>query len=165
MTESFGRYVSAIYADRFDNHAGQKLEVVDEQPVAAGVVVRSRITKANGEPVDIGYLLHRSGENWLIADVYLDGAISVVATRRSEFAAILKGGGSMDCLPRSTTKRRGSFALRSPSCPSEETRSTIKFANSAYAAKSLRSWQTASEAVTGSFSLRLGPQNVAIAAL
>ena len=25
MTESFGRYISAIYADRFDSYAGQKL--------------------------------------------------------------------------------------------------------------------------------------------
>src|SRR5438105_10499998 len=27
MTESFGHYISAIYADRFDSYAGQKLEV------------------------------------------------------------------------------------------------------------------------------------------
>ena len=27
VTESFGRYISAIYADRFDNYAGQKLRV------------------------------------------------------------------------------------------------------------------------------------------
>src|ERR1700752_4347007 len=29
--ESFGRYISAIYADRFDSYAGQKLEVTGEQ--------------------------------------------------------------------------------------------------------------------------------------
>jgi ABC-type transporter MlaC component len=27
MTESHGRYISAIYADRFDSYAGQKLGV------------------------------------------------------------------------------------------------------------------------------------------
>jgi phospholipid transport system substrate-binding protein len=27
VTESFGRYISAIYADRFDSYGGQKLEV------------------------------------------------------------------------------------------------------------------------------------------
>src|SRR6202040_63573 len=27
MSESFGRYISAIYADRFDSYAGEKLEV------------------------------------------------------------------------------------------------------------------------------------------
>src|SRR5215472_9931487 len=32
MTESYGRYISAIYANRFDSYAGQKLEVTGEQP-------------------------------------------------------------------------------------------------------------------------------------
>jgi len=30
MTESYGRYISAIYADRFDSYAGQKPEVTGE---------------------------------------------------------------------------------------------------------------------------------------
>ena len=38
-------------------------------------------------------MMRRSGDNWLISDIYLDGAISEVATRRSEFAAILKTEG------------------------------------------------------------------------
>jgi phospholipid transport system substrate-binding protein len=93
VTESFGRYISAIYADRFDSYAGQKLQVTGEQPAAAGVMVRSQIVKANGEPVNVDYMMRRSGNSWLIADIYLDGAISEVATRRSEFAAILKSQG------------------------------------------------------------------------
>jgi phospholipid transport system substrate-binding protein len=93
VTESFGRYISAIYADRFDSYAGQKLEVTGEQPNPAGVMVRSQIVKANGEPVKVDYTMRRNGEGWLISDVYLDGAISEVATRRSEFAAIQKTDG------------------------------------------------------------------------
>src|SRR5262249_30755295 len=31
LIESFGRYISAIYADRFDSYAGQKLQVTGEQ--------------------------------------------------------------------------------------------------------------------------------------
>ncbi|MBV8400948.1 MAG: ABC transporter substrate-binding protein [Acetobacteraceae bacterium] len=93
MTESYGRYISAIYADRFDGYAGQKFEVRDEQPAAVGVMVKSHIIKANGDPVKVDYLLRRSGDSWLISDIYLDGAISEVATRRSEFAAILKSDG------------------------------------------------------------------------
>jgi len=93
MTESFGRYISAIYADRFDSYNGQKLEVIGEQQAAAGVMVKSQIIKASGEPVKVDYMMRRSGENWLISDIYLDGAISEVATRRSEFAAILKQDG------------------------------------------------------------------------
>jgi phospholipid transport system substrate-binding protein len=93
VSESFGRYISAIYADRFDSYAGQKLEVTGEQPAPSGAMVRSQIIKADGEPVKVDYMMHRSGDSWLISDIYLDGAISEVATRRSEFAAILKKEG------------------------------------------------------------------------
>jgi phospholipid transport system substrate-binding protein len=93
VSESFGRYISAIYADRFDSYDGQKLEVTGEQPAPSGVMVRSHIIKANGEPVKVDYMMRRNGESWLISDIYLDGAISEVATRRSEFAAILKNDG------------------------------------------------------------------------
>ena len=93
ITESFARYISAIYADRFDSYAGQKLEVTGEQPALSGVMVRSQIIKASGEPVKVDYIMRRNGESWLISDIYLDGAISEVATRRSEFSAILKNEG------------------------------------------------------------------------
>ena len=93
VTESFGRYISAIYADRFDSYAGQKLQVIGEQPAVAGIMVRSQIVKANGEPVNVDYMMRRNGDSWLISDIYLDGAISEVATRRSEFAEILKSQG------------------------------------------------------------------------
>jgi phospholipid transport system substrate-binding protein len=93
MTESYGRYISAIYADRFDSYAGQKLEVIGEQPAPAGVIVKSQIIKANGEPVKVDYMMRVNGDSWLISDIYLDSAISEVATRRSEFAAILKKDG------------------------------------------------------------------------
>ena len=94
VTESLGRYISAIFAERFDSYAGQKLQVTGEQPATAGVMVRSQIIKADGEPVNVDYMMRRSGETWLISDIYLDGAISEMATRRSEFSAILKNEGA-----------------------------------------------------------------------
>lgn len=93
MAESYGRYISAIYADRFNSYAGQKFEVIGEQSASAGVMVKTQIIKANGEPVEVDYLMRRNGDSWLISDIYVDGAISEVATRRSEFAAILKSEG------------------------------------------------------------------------
>ena len=93
VIDSFGHYISAIYADRFDSYAGQKLQVTGEQPAAAGVMVKSQIIKANGEPVSVDYMMRRNGDTWLISDIYLDGAISEVATRHSEFGAILKSEG------------------------------------------------------------------------
>jgi phospholipid transport system substrate-binding protein len=69
------------------------LQVTGEQPNPAGIMVRSQIVKANGEPVKVDYMMRRNGDGWLISDIYLDGAISEVATRRSEFAAILRTDG------------------------------------------------------------------------
>jgi phospholipid transport system substrate-binding protein len=93
VTASFGRYISTIYADRFDSYTGQKLQVTGEQSNGAGVMVRSQIVKANGEPIKVDYMMRHNGDSWLISDIYLDGAISEVATRHSEFAAILKSQG------------------------------------------------------------------------
>jgi len=92
LGQSFGRYLSAIYADRFDNYAGQRLEVTGEQPAPSGIMVKSQIIKASGEPVKVDYMMRRNGEGWLISDIYLDGAISEVATRRSEFSYPEAGG-------------------------------------------------------------------------
>ena len=93
LTEAFLHYIAATYADRFDSYSGEQLQVTGEQPNPAGVMVKSQIIKANGEPVQVDYLMRRNGEGWLISDIYLDGAISEVATRRSEFAAILRTDG------------------------------------------------------------------------
>jgi phospholipid transport system substrate-binding protein len=93
VTDSYGRYISAIYADRFDSYHAQKLEVIGEQSAPFGLLVMSRIVKSNGEPVEVDYVMRRNGESWLISDIYIDSTISEVATRRSEFAAILKTQG------------------------------------------------------------------------
>jgi len=93
VSQAFGRYIAAIYAERFDSYAGEQLQVVGEQTSAAGTIITSRIVKSTGEPVQINYLMHQNGGTWQIADVYLNGTISELATRRSEFAGILRSQG------------------------------------------------------------------------
>ena len=92
-TAAFARYVAANYADRFDSYAGERLEVTGQTAFGTGVLVKTRIVKSDGEPVAIDYLMRQSGQGWRIEDVYLDGAISELAARRSEFAAILRDQG------------------------------------------------------------------------
>jgi phospholipid transport system substrate-binding protein len=43
--------------------------------------------------VNINYLMRQNNGGWQIADVYLNGTISELATRRSEFSAILHAQG------------------------------------------------------------------------
>ena len=93
VAQAFQRYIAAIYAERFDNYSGERLQVTGERQAAGGTIITSQIVKSNGEPVNINYLVRNNGGVWQIADVYLDGTISELATRRSEFASILRASG------------------------------------------------------------------------
>jgi phospholipid transport system substrate-binding protein len=93
VTEAFGHYISATYADRFDSYSGEQLQVTGEQPYGAEVIVQTRIVKANGETVTLNYRMHDNVGSWQITDVYMDGTISQLATERSEFHSILQREG------------------------------------------------------------------------
>lgn len=93
VSQAFERYIAAIYAERFHSYAGERLQVTGAQASPGGTIITSRIIKSDGEPVNINYLMRDNGGTWQIADVYLDGTISELATRRSEFASILRSGG------------------------------------------------------------------------
>ncbi len=43
-------------------------------------------------PID--YLMHENDAGWQIIDVYLSGTVSELATRRSEFSAVMRRGGA-----------------------------------------------------------------------
>jgi phospholipid transport system substrate-binding protein len=90
---AYGRYLGAVYATQFDSYSGQRFEILGEQQIKHGTLVRTQIIKANGEPVSINYVLHDNDTAWQVRDVYLSGSISELATRRSEFSAILRSSG------------------------------------------------------------------------
>jgi phospholipid transport system substrate-binding protein len=90
VTQAFESYVTAIYAERFDKYSGERLQVTGEQPSTGGTMVTTQIIKSNGEPVSVNYLVRQNGQ---IGDVYVDASISELATRRSEFASIMRTQG------------------------------------------------------------------------
>jgi phospholipid transport system substrate-binding protein len=94
VIKAFRRYVVATYADNFDDYSGEKLEVAGEQDFSSGRIVQTRIVKSDGTPVAVSYLMHEDGADWRIRDVYLDGQISELAVRRSQFVSILSANGA-----------------------------------------------------------------------
>ena len=102
--QAYGRYLTALYATRFDGYSGERFEVLGEQQIKHGTMIKSRVVKSNGEPVLINFVLHDNDIAWQARDVYLDSAISEVATRRSEFAALLRTSG-VDALIASLNKK------------------------------------------------------------
>ena len=93
LIEAFGHYVSATYADRFDNYSGEQLQVTGEQPYGSDAIVQTRIVKSNGEATSLNYLMRQNRGAWQISDVYLDGTISQLAVQRSEFSSVLRREG------------------------------------------------------------------------
>ena len=94
LVDNFTRMTIATYASRFDGYSGERFEVEPESEArATGRIVHTKLIQSNGEPIALNYLLRDSGGSWKVVDVYLTGTISELATRRSEFAAILKSGG------------------------------------------------------------------------
>jgi phospholipid transport system substrate-binding protein len=102
--QAYGRYLTALYATRFDGYSGEKFEVLSQQQIKHATMVKTRIVKSNGEPVSINFVMHDNDIAWQARDVYLDSAISEVATRRSEFNAVLRSSG-IDALIASLNKK------------------------------------------------------------
>jgi phospholipid transport system substrate-binding protein len=94
LVDAFAQMTIATYANRFNGYSGESFEVDPEvQSRNTGRIVHTRLLRAKEEPVTLNYLMRGSGESWKIVDVYLSGTISELATKRSEFGAILKSGG------------------------------------------------------------------------
>ncbi|MBL6457505.1 ABC transporter substrate-binding protein [Belnapia sp. T6] len=91
LVTAFSDWSIATYANRFDGYGGERFETLGESARPNGdQLVNTRIVRPNDAPVAINYLL-REGR---IVDLYLTGTISELASRRAEFATILRDGGA-----------------------------------------------------------------------
>jgi phospholipid transport system substrate-binding protein len=93
VTDAFARYTAATYAGNFNSYSGEALQVTGGRRTSYGPIVDSRIVQSNGKPVSINYLMRQNGDHWQIADVYLTGTVSQVATLRAQFLAVLEQRG------------------------------------------------------------------------
>jgi phospholipid transport system substrate-binding protein len=93
LTDAFSRMMIATYAKRFDGFSGETFKITEITDRASDKMVKTQIVQSNGKPVPINYLMRKAGPDWRVVDVYLDGTISELASRRAEFTSILKSGG------------------------------------------------------------------------
>ena len=105
IINAFTRMTIATYASRFDGFSGEQFQILETSDRTNGdKIVKTQIIKSDGGTVPLNYLMRKSGADWKIVDIYLDGTISELANRRAEFGAILKSGGP-DALVVSLTKQ------------------------------------------------------------
>jgi phospholipid transport system substrate-binding protein len=94
MVETFGRYMTTMYASRFKGFAGETFEIADSKQRDGGrVLVITKLSRKDKEPVELSYLMKGEGDNWHVTDVYYNGSISQLAQLRSEFNGALRDGG------------------------------------------------------------------------
>ena len=94
IVNAFTRMTTATYASRFDDFSGERFEVLQTADQPNGdKIVKTHIVQSDGKAVQLNYLMRNTGSEWKIIDVYLNGTISELASRRAEFGSILKSGG------------------------------------------------------------------------
>jgi phospholipid transport system substrate-binding protein len=93
VRDAFARFIIADYASQVKDYSGESF-AVDPKPVpeprGGGEIVKTKLLQPGGRTVSINYLV-RGGR---VIDVYLNGTISDLATRRDEFASIIASGGA-----------------------------------------------------------------------
>ena len=93
VRDAFARFIVADYARQIKDYSGESF-VVDPQTTpesrGGGEIVKTKLLQPGGRTVNINYLVR--GER--VIDIYLNGTISDLATRRDEFASIIAAGGA-----------------------------------------------------------------------
>jgi phospholipid transport system substrate-binding protein len=90
----FADFTVANYAANFDRFTGQRFEVLDEEAAASDTrLVRTRVVTPGAESVELAYRLRDGGDRWAIVDVFLNGTVSELALRRSDYASVLEREG------------------------------------------------------------------------
>jgi phospholipid transport system substrate-binding protein len=90
----FTRFTTANYAGRFTGYTGEEFVThgVEDAPRDTRVVM-TKIIIPKEDDVELNYrLVQRDGE-WKVIDVFLNGTVSELALRRSEYSAELKRKG------------------------------------------------------------------------
>jgi phospholipid transport system substrate-binding protein len=95
LIQAFERLTIANYARNFDGYNGERF-VVDPKVVERGAdrLVQSRLEQPRDAAVPFVYRMRQSGNSWKVIDVYLNGTVSELATRRSDFSTTISSSGS-----------------------------------------------------------------------
>ena len=92
---SFERLTAANYAGRFTGFSGQSFETLGVEPSSHDtLIVRTQLHNPDeGEIIVLNYRLRETPAGWRIIDVYLNGTVSELALRRSEYSSLIKRDG------------------------------------------------------------------------
>ncbi len=92
--ETFSHFTTANYAGRFKGFSGEQFVTLGVDDAAHDTrLVRTKIVVPGDEDVELNYRVMLENGDWKVIDVYLNGKVSELALRRSEYASALKRDG------------------------------------------------------------------------
>ena len=106
VQDAFAKFIIADYASQVTDYSGESFVVEAQttpEPRGGGEIVKTKLLQPGGRTVIINYLV-RGGR---VIDVYFNGTISDLATRRDEFASIITSGGADGLIKRLRDRTQG----------------------------------------------------------
>ncbi|HUO94119.1 MAG TPA: ABC transporter substrate-binding protein [Rhizomicrobium sp.] len=95
LIEAFRRMTIADYANNFDSYDGEHFDVDPNVETKGGdVFVQTTLVPKNDKPIPFIYRMRNMGGEWKAIDVYLNGYVDQLTTKRSDFASTLESGGA-----------------------------------------------------------------------
>lgn len=91
--KAFEDYIVYTYGRRLGNYSGENLVVQQTQMMSEErAVVKSRILRPSGKPINANWMLQFSDARWSIVDVVVEG-VSMSVTQRAEFSSVIRSSG------------------------------------------------------------------------
>ncbi len=91
LVDAVERLTVVNYAKNFAQFSGEQFIVEPEAKTRSDdKIVESKLVAANGSTVAFNYRMHPVEGQWKIVDVYLNGNISQLALRRSDFSSTMQ---------------------------------------------------------------------------
>ena len=98
LSRAFRRISIANYVYRFNGYSGQRFDTIKTTPAARKtklVLTNIIIPRKNKQPevIKLTYVTKKFGTIWKIIDILLNGGISELSVKHSEYRTILRTGG------------------------------------------------------------------------
>ena len=107
VVSEFRNLLVRTYSTALSKYRNQTIEFkpLRSQPGDTKVKVKTQILQSGSQPVKVDYTLEKSGDEWKVTDVEIEG-VSIVTSYRSQFDEAIKQGGVDNLIQQLVDKNR-----------------------------------------------------------
>ena len=93
FVNTFTKLSIATYANQFAGYAGEHFKTISAEESTRGrLLIKTVLIKANGEKVELDYMLHQKEHQWQIINVIAQG-VSDLSLKRAQYTSYLRKNG------------------------------------------------------------------------